>query len=123
MNLTKLDDIFSKYIRQKNSVNGICTCISCGKQERWQDVDAGHYVNRKFYALRYSEINVQPQCRYCNRFCEGNLPEFGLNLQAKYGEDIIKQLISRKYQHTKWTQFDIDTMVKYYKMKVGELNL
>ena len=118
MNLTKLDSVFSKYIRLKNSVNGYCTCISCGKIERWQDVDAGHFINRKFYALRYNEINVQPQCRACNRFAEGNIAEFGIALQKKYGEQIIKDLVSKKNNYIKWSQFDIDTLIKYYKNEV-----
>jgi len=31
-------------------------------------MDAGHFIGRRIQVLRYDERNVQPQCRYCNRF-------------------------------------------------------
>jgi hypothetical protein len=116
MNIKKLDKAFSEYIRQKNAdENGICTCISCGKTQRWEDVDAGHYINRKHLALRWNEINVQPQCRACNRFDEGNLPAFGIALQKKYGPDIIEKLLASKKSIMKYTQYEIDIITQFYK--------
>ena len=122
MNKTKLDNIFSQYVRLKNAdSNGIVSCISCGKPIHWKQADAGHFVNRKHMSLRFSDINVQPQCRACNRFDEGNLPGFGLGLQRKYGEDVIKRLLAVKNQTVKFGQFEIDEMTKHYKGLVKEL--
>lgn len=122
MNIKKLDTVFSTYIRMKNAdQNGYCKCVSCGKMQKWVDVDAGHYVNRKFLSVRWNEINVQPQCRACNRFSEGNIPEFGIALQEKYGEDIIKKLLVLKNQSTRFTQFEINIMTDHYKKKIKEL--
>jgi len=84
-------------------------------------MDAGHFINRKHLALRYNEINVQPQCRSCNRFDEGNLPAFGLALQQKYGEDIIKKLLATKVQTAKLSQWEVDEMIRYYKQEIKSL--
>ena len=124
MNLTKLDKVFSLYIRLKNAdENGLYKCFACGKILHYKEMDCSHFINRRFYALRFNEINCQVTCRYCNRFCEGNLAEFGINLQRKYGDQIIKKLVSMKHNYIKWTQFDIDTLEIYYKEKVKELLL
>jgi len=30
----KLDSIFSKYIRQRNAINGVAECFTCGKKDK-----------------------------------------------------------------------------------------
>ena len=121
MKITKLDRVFSEYIRQRDSdENGYGRCIACGKVVHWKNADCGHYINRRFLALRYSEINCNLQCRSCNRFSEGNLAEYGLALQKKYGEDIIKKLIVMKNLPMKYTQYEIEKITEYYKQKIKQ---
>lgn len=115
MKTTKLDKVFSEYIRRRDSdENGYGKCISCGKVVHWKDADAGHFVNRKHNSLRWNEANVNLQCRACNRFDEGNLPGYALGIQKKHGKDIIEKLMVAKRQTLKISQFQIDEMVKYY---------
>jgi MinD superfamily P-loop ATPase len=122
MKLTKLDTIFSKYIRLRNAdANGMVSCISCGKVQHWKDVDCGHFVNRKHMSLRFNEINCQTQCRYCNRFCEGDAWNFAQGLIKKYGDGTIEKLMAAKNQSVKFTQFEIDELVKNYTKLVKEL--
>jgi len=119
MNLTKLDRIFSEYIRRRDSdENGTGRCISCGKHVQWQQADCGHYINRKHLSLRFNEINCNLQCRACNRFDEGNLPAYGIALQKKHGHDIINKLLIAKTNTVKYTQFEIDKLTEYYKEKI-----
>ena len=119
MNLTKIDKVFSEFIRNRDAdENGYCKCISCGKVQHWKDMDCGHFINRKHLALRWNEINCQVQCRACNRFDEGNIPAFGIALQKKYGDNIIDQLLAVKNKPFKITQFEIDVLEKYYKSEV-----
>ena len=119
MKITKLDRVFSEYIRQRDSdENGYGRCIACGKVVHWKNADCGHYINRRHMSLRFNEINCNLSCRYCNRFDEGNLPAYGLALQKKYGNDIIKRLLVAKNEGRKYTQFEIDTLTEYYKQKI-----
>ena len=122
MKLTRLDTIFSTYIRLRDSdENGICRCFCCGKIGHYKTMDCSHFVNRKHLSLRFNEINCQTTCRACNRFDEGNLPAFAVNLQKKHGFDIIEKLLSSKNQSTRFTQFEIDTLTEFYKQKVNNL--
>lgn len=122
MNLkAKLDKIFSVYIRMRDAdKDGICTCISCGDMKYWKLMDAGHFVNRRYMALRYSETNVNAQCRSCNRFDEGNSLGYALGLTKKYGKNIIDKLRIAKKTSVKYTKFEFETMIRYYKKKVWE---
>jgi len=122
MNLkNKLDKIFSIYTRMRDvDENGICTCISCGRRSHWKLMDAGHFVNRRYNSVRYSETNVNAQCRFCNRFDEGNPVGYIEGLKAKYGENIIDKLMIAKKQKVKFTKFEIETMIDFYKQKIKE---
>ena len=123
MNLKKkLDKIFSIYISMRDAdKDGICTCIACGQRHYWKLMDAGHFVNRRYMSLRYSETNVNAQCRSCNRFDEGNPVGYIEGLKAKYGEDIIDQLMIAKKTSPKHTKFEFETMIEYYKAEVKKL--
>jgi len=120
MNLTKLDNIFSLFIRQRDCPDGIGECISCGKIITPKTCDAGHYINRKHLSTRFSEINVNAQCRECNRFDEGNAVGYHFGLELKYGEGTVKKLLAAKMQTVKFSQFEIDAMAKHYKKLVNE---
>ena len=123
MNLNTLDKWFSRYIRLRDSNNGAIKCCSCGRFVAIYKADAGHFVNRKHMSLRYSEINVNSQCISCNRFDEGNIPAYSLFMQKKYGSNIIEKLLIQKNQTVKYSQADINEMVKYYKKLVKELEV
>ena len=123
MNLKKLDAVFSKFIRLRDSDdNGTVRCFCCGKIGHYKDMDCSHFVNRKHLSLRFNEINCQTTCRSCNRFDEGNLPAFAIHLQEIHGTGIIAKLLASKNNYIKLSQFDVDTLEVYYKMKVKEFN-
>lgn len=122
MSLSLADKWFSIYIRIRDSdTNGITTCCSCSKKVQWRQSDAGHYVNRKHMSLRFSEINVNSQCRSCNRFDEGNIPAYGLFLQKKYGDDIIAKLLLTKQKTHKISKYELKEIANFYKVKAKDL--
>lgn len=123
MKLDTLDKWFSRYIRLRDSQNGVIKCCSCGKIVPILQSDCGHFVNRKHLSLRFNEINTNAQCRSCNRFDEGNLPEYALFLQNKYGKNIIEKLIVAKHQTVKYSTKDVQEMTNFYKGKVKELEI
>jgi Bacteriophage Lambda NinG protein len=122
MNLTKLDNIFSIYIRLRDSdENGYCRCISSGKIAYYTEMDAGHFINRKHMSLRFNECNVNAQSRSDNRFDEGNIEGYRRGLIKKYGKNIIDQLYATKNETLKLGKFEINAMIKHYTQKVKEL--
>lgn len=121
MKLTKLDTVFSIYIRKRDSVDGIIMCISCGKPVKWEQSDCGHYINRKHMATRFDEQNCNAQCRSCNRFDEGNIQGYRRGLIRKIGEKAIQLLEIRKFNTCKLSQSEINILEKYYKQKTKAL--
>lgn len=121
--MLKLDKVFSEYIRLRDANSqGICWCITCGRPFRWNDGDAGHYVQRDRLATRYDEKNVNAQCKYCNRFRSGEQYIHGTEIDKKYGEGTAQKLILlSKIKGCKLDLYWIDIKLKLYRKKVKAL--
>lgn len=66
-----LDRIFSRYIRKSSAdFAGLVSCCTCGIVRHWQQMQAGHFMDRQHISTRYNEHNVYPQCEDCNCFRE-----------------------------------------------------
>lgn len=78
------DAIFSKYIRMSAADDdGGATCFTCDAWARWQAMQAGHFVSRGCYLLRWDIRNVKVQCHNCNVGKRGNLGEFAKRLEMQ----------------------------------------
>ncbi len=117
-------DIFSLFIRKRDSKNGFFTCISCGQPQRTSDgnLQAGHYHKSSMSAaLRYSEINVNGQCYSCNILKEGNRQGYEKGLIKKYGESVLDLLDAQRNNKVKWTRFEYIALIGEYTEKVKNL--
>jgi len=115
--ITKLDNIFSQYIRLRYSKNEISECVTCGKQDHWKKLQAGHFVSRKHYATRWDEDNVQAQCSGCNVFRYGEQYLF-----SKYlGVDLSEELLMKSRKIQKFTDNELLEMIELYTEKVNNL--
>lgn len=116
----KLDEAFSVYIRGKHAVNGYCACITCKKINDIEHTDAGHYISRKIKATRWDERNVWPQCRYCNRFLEGQKHLFRAALVEKLGQDEVEKLEADSRATVKLDRSWLIDRIKFYRARRGE---
>ena len=98
----KLDTVFSQYIRQKNAVDEISTCFTCGKKDHWKKLQNGHFQSRKHYSTRWDEINCQVQCAGCNVFKYGEQYVFGKKLDQKFGQGTSERLHVKSKQIKKF---------------------
>lgn len=118
----KLDKVFSEFIRLRDSdENGYCKCISSGKIAFWTEMDCGHFINRKFMSLRFSEINCNAQSRYDNRYCEGNFEGYRMGLIKKHGEGIIEKLYAMKNEVNKISHSEYTIAIRHYTNEVQRL--
>tara|TARA_R110000772_G_scaffold142333_1_gene252020 strand:+ start:319 stop:708 length:390 start_codon:yes stop_codon:yes gene_type:complete len=117
----KLDTIFSQYIRQKNSIDEISTCFTCGKQDHWKKLQNGHFQSRRHYATRWDEINCQVQCAGCNVFKYGEQYVFGSKLDSKFGSGTSRRLHIKAQEIVKLSDNDIEEMIKRYKDFVNRM--
>ena len=120
--IEKLDDIFSKYIRLRDSDdNGSCTCISCNLVMPWKFMHNGHYINRGHKSTRFDERNCNAQCVKCNMYSDGNLENYKRGLIKKYGVKVISELEDKKKIISDNKSADYVFMIDYYKEKVKQL--
>lgn len=114
----KLDTVFSEYIRRRYAKNDIATCVTCGKQDHWKKLQAGHFQSRKHYATRWDETNVQVQCSGCNVFRWGEQYKFSKWLDANKGEGTSEGLAEKANQIVKFTTKELEEMIEEYKEKL-----
>lgn len=115
--ITKLDKVFSEYIRRRYAKNDIATCVTCGKKDHWKKLQAGHFMSRKHYATRWDEDNVEVQCSACNVFRYGEQYLF-----AKYlGAEKADMLLAKSRETVKFPDWEIQEMIDLYKTKISLL--
>tara|TARA_B110000908_G_scaffold87244_1_gene104173 strand:- start:207 stop:596 length:390 start_codon:yes stop_codon:yes gene_type:complete len=110
-----LDSVFSQYIRQREAVNEIATCFTCGKRDHWKRLQNGHFQSRKHYSTRWDETNCQVQCAGCNVFKYGEQFLFGQNLDIKYGLGTSNDLYIKAKKTVKISTVELQDMIKHYK--------
>lgn len=127
--------LFSHYVRLRDAelygnIGWQSECISCGRVNivRWYDEDkkgkdkwrwsrkeeAGHFVTRTNWFLKFNEYNVNGQCVYCNRHLSGNAASYHKALDAKYGDGTALELIELAHTHKdyKITKEELENVIK-----------
>lgn len=114
--------VFNKFIRLRDFDLG---CISCGASFISSDVggayDAGHYLSRGAKPhLRFVEHNVAGQCKRCNRYLSGNVPNFRSGLIGRIGHVAVEALEADTTPRH-YTIDDLKALKAHYQAKVKEL--
>ena len=110
----KLDTIFSKYIRKRNSIYGKAKCFTCGKIDEWKNLQCGHFQSRRHYSTRWHEVNCQVQCAGCNVFKYGEQYKFSLALDSQFGANTAENLSILAQTQIKIETFELLEKIKYY---------
>lgn len=121
---TKLDRVFSLYIRKRDSKpfdGEYFQCISCRRIKPYDQADCGHYINRSIMATRYDEINCNAQCRKCNRFTEGNIQDYRKGLIRKYGIGRVEMLELKKQNTVHFNDAIYSELIKYYNNQIKKM--
>lgn len=123
MDFKKLDKVFSEYIRRRDADEyGRVKCCTCDTVSHWAEMDCGHWLMRSKMGTRFDERNCHAQCRICNRHLDGEWVKHHDYIKARYdGEETISELGIESLGLRKWMQYEIDEMVKEYKLKLKSL--
>lgn len=85
-------------------------------------MDAGHYIPKTAgLSIYFHEKNVHAQCTGCNRFRHGNLSQYALALQRKYGGDILSLLDAARRTQRKIKEYEYEQLIEHYKAKLAEI--
>lgn len=104
---------FSLFIRTRDK--GVC--FICSRKCEGSGYHAAHFIPKSVggLALYFHEENVKGCCYNCNINLGGNLYEYGMKLGPKK----VKELYALKGKIVKWTEWDYEKKISYYK---GELS-
>jgi hypothetical protein len=114
----KLDDVFSKYIRQRDAVDGYATCVTCGTTRPWKEMQNGHYMSRGHLPTRWDETNCHVQDAACNVFKKGNYTEYAIYMVNRYGVDKLEQLKAKAKSGEKIPTTVIKDMIEDYSARL-----
>lgn len=112
---------FSLYIRTRDSVNGMCACITCGKVIPIKEAQASHFLGGRSNAVLFDEEAVYAGCVGCNMFLHGNYGVYTLKMIDRYGRDWVDAKIAQKHQIVKYTSQDFLDIAEKYKQKLKSL--
>ncbi|MCK5316870.1 MAG: recombination protein NinG [Anaerolineales bacterium] len=101
--------LMSNYIRQHYAdAAGYVSCVTCGITKPYKEMHAGHFIHAsKGSLVSYDDRNIHPQCPKCNTYQGGNLIEYTLFIQKKYGPKTISELKQLKQTIMKRLDFDV----------------
>lgn len=110
-----LTKAFNAYIRFRDSKDMVFTCISCGNTLPISEMHAGHFIPSTYQSVRFSEENVNGQCRNCNVWKRGNIIEYRPRLITKIGKKRVEALEARRHDLFKPTREWLEEKIAYYK--------
>lgn len=116
----RLDTVFSQFIRLRDSIDGMATCVTCGDTRPWEYQQNGHFYTRGRYPTRWDEMNCNVQCVRCNVFLKGNYINYTMYMIDKYGREAVDNLETKSKSVTKITSVELQEMIDYYKKVVSK---
>lgn len=67
-------------------------CYTCGKTKLKRHLQGGHFISRRWKAVRWHFDNMRPQCAGCNKFKNGEPQKFRRNLIKEIGKERVEHL-------------------------------
>ena len=129
----KLQVLFNKFIRLRDSGGGFFTCISCSMTKSTDEMNAGHYYGvGNWDGLRFDEDNVHGECIPCNGWNDHHLFGYKENLIKKLGKKVFLELeqkardykmgtLINDYFNGKWDRTVLEEKIVYYKQKIKDI--
>ena len=122
--------VFNEYIRLRDCLETTGTpfsaiCFTCNREtdNTKGNLHASHFIldSKSGNLTSFDEHNVHACCKRCNRFLNGNLGNYAINLIKKYGQDELDRLQRLKLISKKWTIDELDQIHDEYKLKLKNI--
>jgi hypothetical protein len=114
----KLDIIFSKYIRLRDTDEyGHGACFTCGLSYHYDYLQCGHFRKRRNLATRWYQDNAHAQCQECNQ--EDDMAAYMIAmLNQEGGMEKASEIIEMSKVSPKFMAEDYEKMYKHYRKLV-----
>lgn len=120
---------FSKYIRLRDALKTTKTrewviCVTCRKRFPAFGpgcAQAGHFIPGRHNAVLFNEKMVNAQCRGCNVWGGGKLPEYEAYMQKTYGPKVVAELWKLSRENIQYKVHDYLEIEEKYKNKFKKL--
>ncbi len=103
------------YRKYKANKYDFCVCFTCGIAKKYNQMDTGHYIDRRHGAVKFNPLNIEIQCIKCNRFNSGNIEVFKKNIIRKYGQEVEEMLQREARSGVEMKEEEILFLIDYYK--------
>ena len=114
--------LFSEFIRRKDAdEGGTERCYTCLTPKHWKELHAGHAIPGRSNAVLFDEEIVKPQCPICNIWKGGQYHIFATNLIKEHSMEWWEAKLEGARRTVKYTQADIEEMIKTYQGKLSDL--
>lgn len=113
--VSKLDKVFSLYIRRR--YGDIAICVTCGAMANYKYMQAGHFMSRRHMSTRWNSENVQVQCAKCNIWEQGQQYAYSKFL----GEEKSEELFKLSKEVVRFTDDEIVSMTEFYQEELSKI--
>lgn len=113
--IREADRVFSLYIRNRGATYGYNHCYTCPAYLPIEELQAGHFINRRYTNVRWHPLNVWPQCNTCNVTKGGNLERYENKLVAFYSALAVEALWDLALTGDGLPDYEINEIIKKYK--------
>ncbi len=113
--IKEADRVFSLYVRNRGSTFGYNHCYTCGKYLDVSELQAGHFISRRFQNVRWHPVNVWPQCNTCNVDKHGNLEVYETKLGAMFSPLVVEALWDLAHTNDGLSDDEIKKVIDKYK--------
>lgn len=109
------DRVFSLYVRNRGATYDWNHCYTCSKYLPVENLQAGHFIPRRYHRVRWHPMNVWPQCHTCNVSRHGNLERYEKKLVQLYTQDAVDGLWDIARSSEGIEDWEIREIIKKYK--------
>ena len=125
--MKKADNIFSKYIRLRDCLKTTNTktklkCFTCDDLIEIEKANNMHFISRWVKQFRFDESNCRWGCMKCNVILNWNYIEYFIRLEKELGRSKLDEMISKKNELCKVTNFELQNIIAIYSDKLDKLN-
>ena len=110
--------LLSKITRLKYSINGYCSCYTCGIKKHWKEMQAGHGFAGRGGAILFEKDIIRPQCFGCNICNSGKLDTFTYKLRKELGDKRFEELYALKHTTKRWYADELEALIAEYEWEL-----